>query len=170
MQKALIWAQAANGVIGRNNALPWYLPNDLKFFKAMTFGKPVIMGRKTFDSIGRPLPGRTNIVLSRQPDALPAGVIGVTTLADAYAQAEAKALIDGQDEIIVMGGAQLYALALPDADRLYITHVHADVEGDAWAPEVDWSQFTERQREDFTAEGPNPYPYSFVLYERDSGA
>lgn len=166
MRKALIWAQARNRVIGRDNKLPWYLPNDLKYFKAVTLGKPVIMGRKTFDSIGKPLPGRTNIVLTRQPDDLPDGVVGVSTLAEAYEQAEAVALINGQDEVIVMGGAQVYALALPDADRLYVTHVHADVEGDAHFPVVAWSAFAEKSREDFAAEGPNPYGYSFVVYDR----
>ncbi|MFY0663429.1 MAG: dihydrofolate reductase [Natronospirillum sp.] len=166
MRKALIWAQARNRVIGRDNKLPWYLPNDLQYFKKVTLGKPVIMGRKTFDSIGKPLPGRTNIVLTRTPKGLPEGVVAVTTLAEAYEQAEAVALINGVDEVIVMGGAQIYELALPDADRLYVTHVHAEVEGDARFPEVNWQRFKELSREDFAAEGPNPYPYSFVVYAR----
>lgn len=166
MRKALIWAQASNRVIGRNNKLPWYLPNDLQYFKKVTLGKPVIMGRKTFDSIGKPLPGRTNIVLTRTPTGLPEGVVAVATLAEAYEQAEAVALINGVDEVIVMGGAQVYELALPDADRLYVTHVHADVEGDAHFPEVNWQRFEALSREDFAAEGPNPYPYSFVVYAR----
>jgi len=166
MRIALIWAQAENRVIGRENKLPWYLPEDLKFFKRMTFGKPVIMGRKTFESIGKPLPGRTNIVISRGQPELPPGVVLVDTLEEALAQAEAVATIDGQDEVIVMGGAQIYALALPQADRLYVTQVKAEVAGDAYFPEVPWSEYTEMHREDFVADGPNPYNYSFVVYER----
>ncbi|TGG90632.1 dihydrofolate reductase [Natronospirillum operosum] len=166
MRKALIWAQARNRVIGRNNKLPWYLPEDLRFFKRTTFGKPVIMGRRTFDSIGKPLPGRANIIITRHPDDLPATVTGVTSLEQAIDTAEANALVNGEEEIIIMGGAQIYELALPQADRLYVTHVHADVEGDALFPEVDWAQFQEVSRADFKASGPNPYDYSFVVYDR----
>ena len=166
MRKALIWAQAENRVIGRNNKLPWYLPEDLKFFKRTTFGKPVIMGRKTFDSIGKPLPGRANIIITRHPDDLPETVTGVTSLEAAIDTAEANALVNGEEEIIIMGGAQIYELALPLADRLYVTHVHAEVEGDAFFPEVDWSRFGEVSRADFKAAGPNPYDYSFVVYDR----
>ncbi len=166
MRKALMWAQAENRVIGRNNKLPWYLPEDLKYFKRTTYGKPVIMGRKTFDSIGKPLPGRANIVVTRHPDDLPAGVHGETSLQAAYERAEADALVNGKEEIIVMGGAQIYELALPDADRLYVTHVHAEVEGDARFPQVNWNDFVEVKRADHAAEGPNPYDYSFVIYDR----
>lgn len=166
MRTALIWAQAQNRVIGRNNKLPWYLPEDLKFFKRTTFGKPVIMGRRTFDSIGKPLPGRANIIVTRHPDDLPETVTGVVSLQQGLDTAEANALVNGEEEIIVMGGAQIYELALPHADRLYVTHVHADVEGDAVFPEVDWTQFTEVSRADFKASGPNPYDYSFVVYDR----
>lgn len=166
MRIALIWAQAENRVIGRNNKLPWYLPEDLKFFKRMTYGKPVIMGRNTFASIGKALPGRTNIVISRgQPD-LPEGVVLVGSLAEALEHAQAVATIDGQAEVIVMGGAQIYALALPLADRLYVTHVHAEVQGDAFFPEVDWSAFSLVSRNNFSADGPNPYDYSFAVYDR----
>lgn len=111
MRTALIWAQAENRVIGRNNKLPWYLPEDLKYFKRVTYGKPVIMGRRTFDSIGKPLPGRANIVLTRHPETLPAGVQGVSDLESARRIAEADALVNGEEEIIVMGGARIYALA-----------------------------------------------------------
>lgn len=166
MRKALMWAQAENRVIGRNNQLPWYLPEDLKYFRKVTYGKPVIMGRKTFDSIGRPLPGRANIVLTRHPEQLSAGVIGVTTLAEAYQRAEADALVNGENECVVMGGAQIYALALPDADRLYVTHVRANIEGDTLFPPVDWAAFAEVARESFEAAGPNPYDYEFVVYDR----
>jgi len=163
---SMIVAVAQNRVIGRNNALPWYLPNDLKYFKQTTLGKPVIMGRKTYESIGKPLPGRTNIVITRQADYQPEGVKVVSSVEDARALAESVCLIDGQEEAMIMGGAEIYALCLPVCDRLYLTEVHAEVEGDAWFPEYDKSEWHEVAREDFAAEGPNPYDYSFVVYER----
>lgn len=165
MKLSMIVAVAENGVIGRNNALPWYLPNDLKYFKQTTMGKPVIMGRKTYESIGKPLPGRTNIVITRQADYQPEGVKVVNSVEAARELAESVCLIDGQDEAMIMGGAEIYALALPHTDRLYLTEVHADVEGDAFFPEYDKSLWQEVAREDFAAEGPNPYNYSFVVYE-----
>lgn len=167
MKLALIWAMSRNRVIGRNNALPWHLSEDLKYFKRVTMGKPVIMGRKTWESIGRPLPGRTNIVITRNPDyAVPDGVRVVTSLDAAIDLAEKICLIEGIDEAIVMGGAEIYAQALPRADRLYLTQVHADVHGDAFFPEIDLEQWQELGREDFAASGPNPYDYSFVVLER----
>ncbi|SIS49591.1 dihydrofolate reductase [Thalassolituus maritimus] len=165
MKLSMIVAVAENGVIGRNNSLPWYLPNDLKYFKQTTMGKPVIMGRKTYESIGKPLPGRTNIVITRQADYQPEGVKVVNSVEAARELAESVCLIDGQDEAMIMGGAEIYALALPHTDRLYLTEVHADVEGDAFFPEYDKSRWQEVAREDFAAEGPNPYNYSFVVYE-----
>ena len=163
---SLMVAKASNRVIGRNNKLPWYLPNDLKYFKQVTFGKPVIMGRKTWDSLGKPLPGRTNIVITRQADFQAEGAKVVATLDEAVTLAENVAFIEGQDEAVVMGGAEIYALALPKTDRLYLTEVHAEVDGDTWFPEYDTSEWKEIGREDFPAEGPNPYDYSFVVYER----
>ncbi|WP_368043860.1 dihydrofolate reductase [Thalassolituus sp.] len=165
MKLSMIVAVAENGVIGRNNALPWYLPNDLKYFKQTTMGKPVIMGRKTYESIGKPLPGRTNIVITRQADYQPEGVKVVSSVEAARELAESVCLIDGQEEAMIMGGAEIYTLALPHTDRLYLTEVHADVEGDAFFPEYDKSLWQEVAREDFAAEGPNPYNYSFVVYE-----
>lgn len=165
MKLSMIVAVAENGVIGRNNALPWYLPNDLKYFKQTTMGKPVIMGRKTYESIGKPLPGRTNIVITRQADYQPEGVKVVSSVEAARELAESVCLIDGQEEAMIMGGAEIYALALPHTDRLYLTEVHADVDGDAFFPEYDKSLWQEVAREDFAAEGPNPYNYSFVVYE-----
>ncbi|MEC9256584.1 MAG: dihydrofolate reductase [Pseudomonadota bacterium] len=161
----MIVAVAENGVIGRNNALPWYLPNDLKYFKQTTMGKPVIMGRKTYESIGKPLPGRTNIVITRQADYQPEGVKVVNSVEAARELAESVCQIDGQEEAMIRGGAEIYTLALPHTDRLYLTEVHADVEGDAFFPEYDKSLWQEVAREDFAAEGPNPYNYSFVVYE-----
>ena len=163
MKLSMIVATAQNRVIGRDNALPWYLPNDLKYFKQTTLGKPVIMGRKTYESIGKPLPGRTNIVITRQTDYLPEGVKVVHSVAEARDLAESVCLIDGQEEAMIMGGAEIYTLALPDADRLYLTEVHADVDGDAYFPEYDKTEWQEISREDFSAEGPNPYNYSFVV-------
>tara|TARA_B100000446_G_C10542182_1_gene337331 strand:+ start:1792 stop:2283 length:492 start_codon:yes stop_codon:yes gene_type:complete len=159
-------AKASNNVIGRDNKLPWYLPNDLKYFKQVTFGKPVIMGRKTWESLKGPLPGRTNIVITRQPDYLADGAKVVATLDDAVAMAENVAFIEGQEEAVIMGGAEIYSLALPQAERLYLTEVHANVEGDTFFPEYDASEWQQIAREDFAAEGPNPYDYSFVVYER----
>lgn len=166
MRIALIWAMARNGVIGRDNKLPWYLPEDLKYFKRVTTGKPVIMGRKTYDSIGRPLPNRTNIVVTRDASLSLPGVKVVTSLEDALDIAQAESVISDVDEVIVMGGAEIYAQALPHADRLYVTLVHAEVEGDAVFPTIDLDEYRELAREDFNAEGPNPYDYSFVVYER----
>jgi dihydrofolate reductase len=164
---ALIWAMARNRTIGRNNALPWYLPEDLKYFKRVTLGKPIIMGRKTWESIGRPLPGRTNIVITRDAAFHAEGVRVVQTLEQALALAEKICLIDGADEAVVIGGAQIYALALPLADRLYLTQVHADVEGDAHFPPLDLTLWRELGREDFAAQAPNPYDYSFLILERE---
>uniref|UniRef100_UPI00260FD2F0 dihydrofolate reductase n=1 Tax=Alcanivorax sp. TaxID=1872427 RepID=UPI00260FD2F0 len=150
----------------RNNSLPWYLPGDLRYFKRVTLGKPVIMGRKTWESLKGPLPGRTNIVITRQADYVAEGAKVVTTLEEAVAMAENVAFIDGQEEAVIMGGAEIYKLALPAAVRLYLTEVHAQVDGDTFFPEYDKSEWNEIGREDFAAEGPNPYDYSFVVYER----
>ena len=166
MKIAMIWGMSRNRTIGRNNALPWHLSEDLKYFKRVTMGKPIIMGRKTWESIGRPLPGRSNIVISRDPNYSAEGIKVVGTLEEAISLAESIALIDGADEVVVIGGAQIYALTLPIADRLYMTQVHAEVEGDAFFPQFDLTQWHEVGREDFSAAGPNPYDYSFVVLER----
>lgn len=166
MLVSLIAAVADNGVIGRDNKLPWHLPGDLKYFKATTLGKPVIMGRKTWESLGRPLPGRTNIVITRQSGYAPAGAKVTASLDEALALAAQVALIDGVDECVVIGGAEIYAQALPRCDRLYLTEVRAQVAGDAFFPAFDRRNWRETKREDFRAEGPNPYDYGFVVYER----
>jgi len=163
---ALVWAMARNRVIGRNNALPWHLPEDLKFFKRVTMGKPIIMGRKTWESIGRPLPGRCNIVISRNQDFKADGIEAVSSLQQAISLAEQISLRDGVDEVCVIGGAEIYDQALPLADRLYLTQVHADVEGDTFFPEFDLSQWQEVEREDFSASSANPYDYSFLVLEK----
>jgi dihydrofolate reductase len=166
MKLALIAAYAQNRVVGIDNKLPWHLPEDLKYFKRCTSGKAIIMGRKTFDSIGRPLPNRTNIVISRNPEFQVEGVKVVSTLDEAIELAKAVNEINGIDEIMVIGGATIYELTLPIADRLYLTHVHANVEGDAYFPEVDFSSWHEVERADYSASETNPYDYSFVVYEK----
>ncbi|MBU2864236.1 dihydrofolate reductase [Reinekea forsetii] len=168
MKISLIWAMSENNVIGRDNKLPWHLPNDLKYFKRLTTGKPVIMGRKTYESIGRPLPNRTNIVITRDQGYQVDGVKVVNTLEAAIELAEANCLINAQDEVIVMGGAEIYKLALPSADRLYVTLVHAQVEGDAYFPDIDLTQYKEVTREFFEKDGPNPYDYSFCVFEKQT--
>lgn len=166
MKLAIIVAQAQNRVIGINNNLPWHLPQDLRYFKQVTMGKPIIMGRKTFDSIGRPLPGRTNIVITRDASYQPDNVKVVNSLEAARDLAESICTIDGCDEAMVIGGAQIYEQALALSDRLYLTQVHAEVNGDAWFPEFNPGEWMEIGREDFSGEGHNPYDYSFIVLER----
>ncbi len=137
MDIALIWAMADNRVIGRDNTLPWRLPEDMRHFMRVTVGKPVIMGRKTLESMKAPLPKRTNIVLTRDQTWQRDGVVVVHSFTDALARAEQQCLADNQTEIMVIGGADIYALALPHATRLYITHVHAQIPGDIYFPEFD---------------------------------
>jgi dihydrofolate reductase len=156
-----------NRVIGRNNQLPWYLPGDLKYFKQATMGKPIIMGRKTWDSIGRPLPGRMNVVISRNPTwEAPAGTVAASSLNEALKKAGAHAELEGGDEVMIIGGGQIYAEALATVDRMYITKVHAEIDGDAFFPEVNWEEWEEVGREDFSASDNNPYDYSFIVYQR----
>lgn len=170
MELSLIVALARNHTIGIDNKLPWYLPNDLKYFKQVTMGKTIIMGRKTYESIGKPLPGRINIVITRQADYQPPNandsVKVVASLEAARELAENLALINGQHEALIIGGAEIYTQALHLVDRMYLTEVHAEVEGDAFFPEFDRNQWQAVAREDFAAEGGNPYDYSFVVYER----
>ncbi len=166
MRLALIVAMAENGIIGRGNGLPWHLSGDLKHFKSVTMGKPMIMGRKTFDSIGRPLPGRTNIVVTRDPSLRAEGVRVVHDFDEALRVAEGIARADGAEEIIVIGGAQIYELALPKADRIYLTEIHQRVDGDVRFPDIDPRAWTERSRQYVAAEEPSTPDYSFILLER----
>ena len=165
---AMIVAAAENDVIGRDNALPWRLPDDLRYFRRVTMGKPVIMGRRTFESIGRPLPGRCNIVVTGNPAFTAEGVRVVHGLDEALALGEAVAAIDGAEELMLIGGAQLYALGLPRVQRIYLTRVHAAFAGDAWLPPVDWTAFHEVAREDHEADGDTSRAHSFIVYERKS--
>lgn len=170
MRKALIVAMSRNRVIGNNNKLPWYLPGDLRYFKQATMGKPILMGRRTWDSIGRPLPGRLNVVITRDESwPVPAGVVREHSLQQALIRAEAHAELEDGEEVMVIGGGQIYQEALPLVDRMYVTLVHDEVDGDAFFPEVDWNDWEELGREDFRAADNNPYDYSFVVYQRKPG-
>lgn len=160
---ALIAAMAANRVIGQGNKMPWHLPADLKHFKRLTIGKPIVMGRKTFESIGsKPLPGRVNIVITRQADFHPTGVVVAPDLQKALEIAAGHAL----DEIMVIGGATVYEQALPLADRLYLTFIQLNVSGDAHFPDLRQFKWNEISSESHTPDAENPYNYSFVTYER----
>ncbi|MBI6851727.1 dihydrofolate reductase [Pseudomonas cichorii] len=162
---SLIAALGENRVIGVDNSMPWHLPGDFKYFKATTLGKPIIMGRKTWDSLGRPLPGRLNLVVSRQADLQLEGAEVFASLEAAVVRAEQWAQEQGVDEVMLIGGAQLYAQGLPDADRLYLTRVALSPEGDAWFPEFDAAEWA------LVSESPNPAQddkpaYSFEVWER----
>lgn len=156
---SLIAAMANRRVIGRDNTLPWRLPEDLQHFKRTTLGKPVIMGRKTWESLGRPLPGRRNIVVSRNPDYLPVGGELASSLEAAMA---ATADVD---EAFVIGGADLYRQALPLAQRIYLTEIAGDYAGDAHFPEFSAGDWREVSRESHTSS--DGIAYAFVLYQRD---
>jgi dihydrofolate reductase len=162
---AMIAALSRNRVIGVENKLPWYLPEDLKFFKRMTQAKPLVMGRKTFESIGRPLPGRLNIVVTRDETFSHDGVRVCHDLESALFLADQQATIDGSEEIMVMGGGEIYVQALPFASRLYLTEVDVEVEGDARFPELDGGQWEEVQRVPGQPAEGQP-AYSFVEYHR----
>jgi len=163
---AMIVALAQNGVIGRNNQLPWRLPGDLPRFKQITMGKPVIMGRATFDSIGKPLPGRDNIVISRDVNLHIEGAAVVASPTAALDLARIRADEKHLDEIIVMGGGQIYSALLPQADRLYLTRVLADVNGDAYFPTFEIGEWTQIASESVSASGDNPYPFCYVTLDR----
>ncbi|MGB1807719.1 MAG: dihydrofolate reductase [Porticoccaceae bacterium] len=164
MKLSLIVAVSRNGVIGIDNQLPWHLPEDLKYFKSVTMGKPLIMGRKTYDSIGRPLPGRTNIVVTRDPSWQAPGVDVAQSLEVALQLGQSACEAAGADEIMVIGGEQIYRMTLPAADRLYLTQVDAEVEGDAFFPEVDFSQW--QQISEQLPELTDTHPYRFLQLDR----
>ncbi|HQT00533.1 MAG: diacylglycerol kinase [Hydrogenophilales bacterium 16-64-46] len=156
----VIAALAKNRVIGIENRLPWRLPEDLAHFKALTLGHPVLMGRKTFESLGRPLPGRTNIVITRNPDYRPEGVTPAASIPAALAACE------GHDEVFFIGGAELYAQAIPLADRLYLTEVDIEAQGDAWFPEFDRMAFVEIARQSHLGDKADRLHFDFVTYAR----
>ncbi len=160
---SLIVAASTNNVIGADGALPWRLSDDLRRFKEITMGRPIVMGRKTWESIGRPLPGRQNIVISRQPDFVADGCDVVASAIEAISAA------DDADEIMVIGGSQVYQLFLPDAGRLYLTRVHAEINGDTFFPVIsdkDWRLVDEQHH---AADERNEHAFSLLLLERVGG-
>jgi dihydrofolate reductase len=160
MKISIVVAMAADGVIGRDNQLPWHLPADLKHFKQTTMGKPILMGRKTWESIGRPLPGRTSIVITRDRTYTAEGCVVVNSIDAAMAAAA------GQDEVMVIGGADLYRQLLPRADTIYLTRVHEAFDGDTRFPEISNSEWHEVARSDYEADEKNHHDYSFIRLER----
>jgi dihydrofolate reductase len=166
MQIVLVAAVSENGVIGRGNALPWRLKSDMQHFRALTMGKPVVMGRKTYLSIGKPLPGRTTIVVSRDPAFAAPGIVVATSLGVALTAARGDALRRNADAIIVAGGADIYAQAMPLATQLAITQVHQKVEGDARFPAIDADVWRETARDEREAGAEGEAAFAFVTYER----
>ncbi|MDA8127609.1 MAG: dihydrofolate reductase [Betaproteobacteria bacterium] len=158
---SVIAALAKNRVIGIENRLPWRLPEDLARFKALTLGHPILMGRKTFESLGRPLPGRTNIVITRNANYRPEGCLVAGSIPAAIA------LCEDADEVFFIGGADLYAQAMPIADRLYLTEVDVEADGDARFPDYDESAFGEVSREPHTGGKGDALRFDFVVYERN---
>ncbi|MFT0212284.1 dihydrofolate reductase [Pseudomonas sp. F1_0610] len=162
---ALIVATTENNVIGLNNKMPWHLPEDLKYFKRRTLGKPVIMGRKTWESLGRPLPSRLNIVVSRQVDLTLEGAEVFADLKQACQRAQMWAQQQAVDEVMIIGGAQLYQQALPIVDRVYRTRIHMTCEGDAFFPELDEQQWHQLEAESYPARESLP-AYTFEVWQR----
>lgn len=163
---SLIVAMAKNRVIGANNQLPWHLPADLKHFKATTMAKPIVMGRKTWESIGRPLPGRFNIVISRQQDYVAEGAVVVGDLADALVLARREAASAGLNEVFIIGGETIYRQALAEVARMYITEVDIEPDGDAWFPEIALEEWQEVSRECYPVTPDEKLGYCLVTLQR----
>ena len=159
---SLIVAMDENRLIGSNNGLPWHLPADLAFFKRTTIGKPIVMGRKTFESIGRPLPGRRNIVITRNSSFSAEGCDLVDSIDTAMS------LVSDEEEIMVIGGASLYQQTIAYAQQLYITLIHDNFAGDTWFPEFDLQQWKQENREEFDADHSNSHAYSFIRFVKES--
>lgn len=158
---SIIAAMDRNHLIGNDNQLPWHLPADFAHFRAKTMGKPIVMGRKTFDSIGKPLPGRINIVLSRNPGTQYEGVKCAGSLKDAIS------LVPDAEEIMIIGGSTIYEMLLPQVDRMYLTYVDGEFEGDAWFPEFDQSQWQETEAVLHHKDEKNIYDCRFVTLEKN---
>ena len=156
----LIAARARNGVIGRNNQMPWKIPGEQAYFKRMTMGSPIVMGRKTWESLGQPLPGRRNIVVTRNPAYTATGADVVDSLDDALR------LAGDAEQVFVIGGAQLYAAAMPRARRVLLTEIDADFDGDTFMPALDRNKWRETSREVHPPTSEQPFSYSYVIYER----
>jgi len=159
MTISIIVAIGENNAIGKDNQLLWYLPADLKHFKVITSGHSIIMGRKTFDSVGKPLPNRRNIVVTRQD-------IKIEGCEVVKSVDEAIALCEGEDEVFIGGGAEIYRLAMDKTDRIYLTIVHKTFDADTFFPEIDYKVWVETVREDYPADEKNSIPYSFITLER----
>ncbi len=161
MKISLIWAMSDDRVIGTSNRLPWKLPADMRWFRRHTLGKPVVMGRKTFESFGaKPLPDRHNIIVTHDRDYQAEGAQVASSVDEALAAAESA------EEVMIIGGALLYQQLLPCADRLYMTLVHGSFAGDTWFPRFDPDEWQEKERHDFSADESNPWPYSFFILDR----
>ena len=161
MNLSIVVAYSSNHVIGKDNRLLWHLPDDLKRFKNLTMGHPMIMGRKTFESIGKPLPGRTSIIVTRDPHYRREGCLVVHSVEEAIGVA-----FELVPEVFVIGGAQIYERVLPMVQKIYLTEVHHFFEGDTFFPELNQNQWREIKRESFPADLRNPYAYDFVELER----
>jgi len=162
MRISAIVAVAKNGVIGRDNDIPWYIPDDLKFFKRTTLNHHILMGRKNFMSIGQPLPKRTNVVITHDPFFIATGCIVVHSIEEALEVARDN----GEEEAFIIGGGQIYAQSVDLWDRLYITHVNADVKGDVYFPEIDYSQWELVNEESFEADDRNEFSFTIRTYDR----
>ncbi|PLR77237.1 dihydrofolate reductase [Bacillus sp. V3-13] len=158
---SLIWAMDENRVIGKDNRLPWHLPEDLKFFKRMTMGHPVVMGRKTYESIGRLLPGRENIIITRNRDYEVPGATLFYSIADFVEYANGQG-----EEFFVIGGAEIFKEIFTAADRLYLTQIHAEFEGDTYFPDFDLNDWKLVSKEPGLKNEKNPYDYDFLIYHR----
>lgn len=156
---SIIVAIGENYAIGKNNQLLWHMPNDLKHFKETTSGRTVIMGRKTFDSVGKPLPRRRNIVVTRQDIEIP-GCEVVKSID------QALALCATDEEVFIVGGAEIYRQAMDKTDRIYLTIIHKDFDADTFFPEIDYGRWTESSRENFEPDEKNRHPYSFIQLDR----
>jgi dihydrofolate reductase len=162
MIRSIIAAKSDNNVIGKDNDLVWHMPADLKFFKNKTKGHWVIMGRKTFESMDGPLPNRTHIIITRQPDYKAEGCYVVNSVEDAFRIAGEQQL----EQVFILGGAEIYALSMDKADQMYITEIKSTFEGDTFFPEIDMTYWKEVNREEHDADEKNPYPYAFVEYRK----
>lgn len=158
MLKSMIVAKADNNVIGKDNELVWYMPADLKHFKNTTIGHYIIMGRKTFESQKKPLPGRTSIIITRNKDYKAEDCYVVHSLEEAYKIGKEN----NQEEVFILGGAEIYKMALTSADKMYLTEIKASFEGDTFFPEINRSEWKEIKREEHDPDEKNPYPYAFV--------
>ena len=162
MTIGLVVAASENNAIGKNNQLLWHLPNDLKFFKNTTWGFPVIMGRKTFESVNRPLPGRTNIVITTKADWQAPDVIRAFSLEDALQKAAATNSL----QAFIIGGGEIYKQSMELADLIYLTRVHTEIEGDTFFPALEKGKWTLRSNQDFEADEKHAFPYSFQVWEK----